>query len=164
MQLTIDQINKLTVDDLLDLKAAGKKIELLTNLDLNDFKLTVQDPINPSATSKLFEVFQVSQARYNEFTVYFDDIMAETKFLRHKAIGQMKLKGEESPNDESELDTYAIKYLDHIKTNFKEEDYKTALGGFTSFRNCYIDLKPRNLGEFALITFCLTLSMTKHDH
>jgi hypothetical protein len=164
MQLTIDQINKLTIDDLLDLKASGKKIELLTNLEINNFKLTVQDAVTPNATTKLFEVFQVSQARYNEFTVYFDDIMSETKFLRHKAIGQMKLKGIDSPNDQDELDTYAIAYLEHIKKNFKEEDYKTALGGFTSFRNCYIDLKPRNLGEFALITFCLTLSMTKHDH
>lgn len=152
--MNLQELNKLTIDDLLDMKRLGKTLTIDSNVDLSTYKLKVKDIEQGQSGNGVSDTFGVPKQKYKEYQVYFDNVMAEGNFLRKKLMRELSLKNIEM-SDENQED-YTLKFIEHAKSNLSQREYELAVGGFVSLQHCYRDLKPVDLGEFALITFCLT--------
>jgi hypothetical protein len=152
--MKLDEINNLTIDDLLDFKRSGKKITLDDNSNISSYRLKVEEIKRGKSGNGVADTFGVSEQKYKEYQVYFDNLLLESNFLRQKLIRELSLKNTEMTDEDK--DEYTFKFLEYAKANLSQREYELAIGGLTSLQHCYRDLKPIDLSEFALITFCLT--------
>lgn len=170
MKVTIDKLNTLSIDQLLDLKVKNEKLEIdnpsnleLTFKDSNNIaeSFGVSDNFTKQIVRALEDLKEIEKKAIKKVSRYMEDNNIDVyKKLEH-AEDDIAALLSSILNNKKEIDEELFR--DTAKKILDKETYKIALTGAGQLEYMYKTLAPQTLNELSYLMFTLGSKSSKNE-